>query len=61
MTSRVVAREAPTRDRQFHPPETSSTAPLTQRASSEARNAATEAISSGRPTRPRGVLSMVTS
>jgi hypothetical protein len=31
MTSRVVAREAPTRDRQFHPPETSSTAPLTQR------------------------------
>ena len=36
MTSRVVAREAPTRDRQFLPPETSSTAPLTQRASSEA-------------------------
>jgi len=35
--------------------------PLTERASSEARDAATEAISSGRPTRPRGVLSMVTS
>src|SRR4030042_7023795 len=43
----------------FHPPETSTVAPVTKLASSDAKKATTLATSSGLPTRFQGVFSMI--
>ena len=51
----VTSRGGWERSLRHMPPDTASISPVTQRASSDARNTATGAISSGCPTRPNGV------